>query len=485
MRQRLNDKSKRAKEDPEERAKECSPAARAAKRPPNVYAAKRPPDVHAAKRPPNVRAKIRKPNAFLYCVLYLLIYPVLKVLFRLKVDRSQYNPPKGAFIVVSNHQSFMDFLLVMLTVYPYRLNAVAAQKFFFYRPLNKLLPLMGSIPKNLFDPDLRSVMAIMEVIKRGDRLLLFPEGRCSTHGPYMGMHKATGKLIKKLNVPVISCHIEGAYTCMPFWRKGFRCGRIRVTLANLFSAADTQVMTVDEINSRIDARLSGVDGGLESIGAKPLGLFRARRLAEGLENILYYCPVCHQEFTLKTVGNSIYCTACGSAVTMNRNAELVSELVSELISELISDEASALPKTVSQWYETQAAYEMQALRDGMKPLGSEVIVRMPLDAGRGLEVCGQGMLTLDSEGWRYDGELSGENVRMFFPLATVAAIPFDPNDNFQIYANGSFYVFTPKANPCAAAKYATVGECAYWRFISAIQMTPGYIRDILPTACLM
>ena len=434
MRQRPNDKPKRPKKDPKERPKED----------------------------PKERPKIQKPNGFLYGVLYLLIYPVLKILFRLKVDRRQYNPPKGAFIVVSNHQSFMDFLLVMLTVYPHRLNAVAAQKFFFYRPLNKLLPIMGSIPKNLFETDLRSIMAIMEVVKRGGRLLLFPEGRCSNHGPYMGMHKATGKLIKKLNVPVVSCHIEGAYTCMPFWRKGFRCGRIRVTLADLFSTADTQAMTADEINSRIDARLSGRDKELSSIGAKPLKVFRARRLAEGLENILYYCPVCQREFTLKTAGNSIYCTVCGSTATMNRNAEL------------LSTEACALPKTVSQWYKVQVLHEMQLLLDGMEPLGTEVIVRMPLDAGRGLAVCGQGTLWLDSEGWRYEGELSGENVQMFFPLATVPAIPFDPNDNFQIYANGNFYAFTPKDNSCACAKYAIVGECAYWRFASVVQMTPGY-----------
>ena len=84
----------------------------------------------------------------------------MKLLFRLKVDRKNYDPPKGPFVVVSNHVSFMDFLLVMLSLYPRRLNAVAAQKFYFYRPLDKLLPMMGCIPKNLFDPDVRSIIRI-------------------------------------------------------------------------------------------------------------------------------------------------------------------------------------------------------------------------------------------------------------------------------------------------------------------------------------
>ena len=441
--------------------------------------------------------RIKKPNGFLYGFFYLLIYPLMKLLFHLEVNRTQYHPPKGPFIVVSNHQSFMDFLLTMLTIYPHRLNAVAAQKFFFYRPLNWLMPLMGAIPKNLFDPDMRSVLAMMEVIKRGDRLLLFPEGRCTTHGPYMGMHRSTGKLIKKLGVPVLSCRIEGAYTCMPFWRKGIRRGQVRVLLADLFSTEDTQALSVDEINSRIDARLSGEDVRSSGIGAEAmlggtgaearlsgaeaklsgeneelngadagtqsqaehLGLFKAKRLAEGLENILYYCPKCQREFTLQTTYNTIRCTACGSTATMSRNAEL------------ISGKNCNWPKTVAEWYKVQVIYEMQFLYEDMEPIKTEVIVKMPLRAGRGPEPCGQGKLSLDSRGWRFEGELRGEDVQLFFPIETVPAVPFDPKDDFQIYAQGKFYMFTPKDNPQACVKYATIGECAYWRFASNIQMT--------------
>ena len=440
------------------------------------------------------RTRIKKPNAFLYGFVYILVYPLMKLLFHLEVDRTQYHPPKGPFVMVSNHQSFMDFLLVMLTVYPRRLNAVAAQKFFFYRPFNWLMPLMGAIPKNLFDPDMRSVMAMMEIIKRGDQLLLFPEGRCTMHGPYMGMHKATGKLIKKLHVPVLSCHIEGAYTCMPFWRKGFRRGHVRVTLADLFSGQETQTLSIDEINSRIDARLSGSDTTTPTTttaptptttstptptptttsitpatptpastprlaAPQPLSVFRAKRLAEGLENILYYCPRCQQEFTLETSGNTIRCTGCNNSATMNRSAEL------------IPAEDSSVPKTVAEWYKVQVLYEMQFLHKDMDPIKTEVIVKMPLRAGRGLEPCGQGELALDSSGWHYQGSLSGEDVQLFFPIETVPAIPIDPNDDFQIYAQGKFYMFTPKDNPQACAKYATIGECAYWRFAPTIQMT--------------
>lgn len=406
-----------------------------------------------------MKNQIKPPNGFLYFVCYILIYPVLKIFFRLKVDRSGYCPPKGPFIVLSNHQSFMDFLLVMLAVYPRRLNAVAAQKFFYYRPLNTLMPVMGCIPKALFNPDARAIRWMMTVIQRGGRLLIFPEGRCGTDGVYAGIHTSTGKLIKKLNVPVIGCYIEGSYTCMPFWRKGIRLGRERVTLANLFTAEDTQELTIDEICGRVDRRLCGGD---HKAPPKPFMLLRARRLAEGLQHILYYCPCCGREFTLETKGNIIRCASCGSAAVMNRGAKLTPL------------EGAPLPETIHAWFKQQVLYEAQFIQEDMEPVHINVRVRMPLYAGKGLTVCGQGALALDGKGWHYAGELSGENVRLFFPIETVPALPFDPNDNFQIYSEGKFYVFTPIENPSACSKYATLGECAYWRFSTARQMTRGY-----------
>ncbi len=401
-----------------------------------------------------MRKEVRKPNGVLYLLVYLLIYPVLKLVFRLKVDRRAYVPVKGPLIAVSNHQSFMDFLLTMLTIYPRRLNAVTALKFFLYRPLDKLLPIMGCIPKKLFDPDTRSIKGIMTVLNRGDSILLFPEGRCSVDGAYMGMHKSTGKLIKKLGVPVISCRIEGSYICMPFWRKGIHRGRVRVTLANLFSADDIKALTAEEITSGIDERL----GGAKEPGG-PLGVFRENRLMEGLENILYYCPECGREFTLRTRGNAISCTACGFTAAMDRTARLHCTR---------GDITS-----VHDWYKTQCVYERQFLHEKMTPIKTRVTVRMPMRPGKGVDACGEGELWLDPLGWHYEGELLGQDTKLFFPIDTVPALPFDPNDDFQIYSQGNFYMFTPE-NKRASAKYATIGECAHWRFAAETQMTPAY-----------
>jgi len=401
--------------------------------------------------------KVRKPNAAIYFFTYILVYPLLKLLFRLEVDRKNYEIPEGPYIVVSNHSSFMDFLIVMLAHYPCKFNAITAQKFFLYKPLDKLLPMMGCIPKNLFDPDVRSIIGIKTVLKRGDNILLFPEGRCACDGVYAGMHKSTGKLIKKLAVPVVSSSIDGAYKCMPFWRDGIRTGRVRITIANLFSPEKLEALSIDEINNAIDTRLGRNEDALPK---KPFKTFGSRRLAEGLQFIIYWCPKCGQEFTTETKGCVIRCTACGNSAELDRDMKLN------------PTPDSVIPDDIHEWYKKQASYEAQKLHNDMEPVRVYVNVLLPSEKpGEGMVKCGSGMISLEPKGWHFDGELKREQVNLFFPIDTVPALPIDPNDVFQIYANGTFYMFSPE-DKRRCIKYSVIGECAYWKFASPVLMTP-------------
>jgi len=407
----------------------------------------------------NDKKQIKKPNWIVYSIAFILAYPFVRLFFRVKVSRGDFKLPEGPVIVVCNHQSFMDFIHVLLSLYPRRFHGIVAQKYFFYPPMSWFLPLMGCIPKNLFEPDARAVINMIKVIKSGDSLLLFPEGRISTDGTYAGIHKATGKLIKKLGVPVISCTVEGAYVCMPFWRKGVRRGNLNVTFSNLISSEETKRLSVDEINTRIDDMLEKADTAPDK---EQFYVFGNKRLIEGLESIIYFCPCCSEQFKMKTGGNRIWCTACKSEAAMDRYARLSSK--------------QCLPKSVQEWYRLQAALEMQSLSENMEPIIIPVDLKIMSVTAGGLESCGRGKLSLDPKGWCYDGELNGEEVQKFFPIDTVPALPWDPDTNFQIYSDGKFHAFLPYENTGACLKYSILGECAYFRFASDVQITKPIIR---------
>ena len=401
----------------------------------------------------------KRPSAVLYFIVYILIYPILKICFRLKIERNDLELPDGPHIILSNHYTMIDFLLVMLSLYPHRLNAVGAQKWFLYSPLHIFLPKLGCIPKNMFDPDVRSIIGMKTVLNRGDGILLFPEGRCSSSHAYVGMHKSTGKMIKKFGVPVISSYIEGAVVCLPHWRKGFRSGRIRVTYRNLFSEDDIKSMSIDEINDAIDARLSGVEGALPT--NKPFKTFGQKRLAEGLHQVLYLCPKCKMEFTTVTEANTIRCTACENTAVMDREAKLT------------PTPGSVGEKEISLWFRDQVRHEMETLSADMEPFIENVKVRTPSPKpGDGMKESGCGVMRLDPEGWHFEGEISGKQVSLFFPIDSIPAMSYDHCDNYQIYFGGDYYMFIPE-DPRKCIKYVILAECMYWKFASKVMMTPG------------
>jgi len=402
--------------------------------------------------------RVKRPNAVLYFLTYIFVYPLYKICFKLEVDRKNLKVPKGAYIVLANHNTMLDFLFVMLSIYPHRLNAVGAHKWFLSSPLDKLLHFMGVIPKNMFDPDARSVMGIKTALNRGDGVLLFPEGRCSSSQAYVGIHKTTGKMIKKFGVPVISCYLEGMEICMPHWRKGFRFGRIRITFSNLFSGEDTETLSIDEMNAAIDARLSGDEG--VSPAKKPFATCGSKRLAEGLHLILFYCPKCNKEFTMTSEGNTIRCTACGNEATLSREAKLTPA------------PGSIAEEEISLWYRDQVRNVMKTVSEDMEPIVESVKVRSPSQKpGGGVVDSGSGTMRIDSKGWHFNGEIYGEKVDRFFPVDTVPAMSYDHDYAYMFYYGGEFYQFIPE-DPRKSIRYMILAECLHWKFASKVLMTP-------------
>ena len=222
------------------------------------------------------------------------------------------------------------------------------------------------------------------------------------------------------------------------------------------SSEDTKILSVDEINKRIDDVLSKADTAPAN---KLYRVFNNKQLIESLDQIIYFCPCCKQEFNMKTEGNDIWCMACGSRATMDVYAGLTS--VSDI----------DMPKSVQEWYRVQIKHEMESLSDNMEPIRIPVDVNVSSAQTGGLEASGRGVLSLDCKGWCFEGELNGEEVSKSFPIDTVPALPFDPDKNFQIYANGKYHAFMPYENMRACMKYTILGECAYRRFASDVQIT--------------
>lgn len=101
---------------------------------------------------------------------------ILRPLFRIEV-RGRENLPEGSMILCPNHASDWDPVLIAICL-PRRcaIHFMAKAELFEKKLLAPLIRGLGAFPVQRNGHDLQAVKTSMQIIRRGDSLLIFPEG---------------------------------------------------------------------------------------------------------------------------------------------------------------------------------------------------------------------------------------------------------------------------------------------------------------------
>ncbi|MCQ8106334.1 1-acyl-sn-glycerol-3-phosphate acyltransferase [Methylomonas sp. SURF-2] len=153
----------------------------------------------------------------------LLVKPLVLFLIGLNVRGRQYLPSAGPAIVVANHNSHLD-TLVLMSLFPQALLAdahpVAAADYFFRNRCLKwfALRIIGIVPIDRRPAAVGgdTLTPLLRALDHGKILLLFPEG--SRGAPeQLGKFKSgiAHLLSKRPEVPVIPVFFSGLGKCLP------------------------------------------------------------------------------------------------------------------------------------------------------------------------------------------------------------------------------------------------------------------------------
>jgi 1-acyl-sn-glycerol-3-phosphate acyltransferase len=153
----------------------------------------------------------------------LIVRPVVLVILGLNVRHRERIPTTGPAIVVSNHNSHLD-TLVLMTLLPWsllpRLRPVAAKDYFLRNRLLAwfALNIMHIIPleRQVVDRHVDPFAECSDALKNGEILILFPEG--SRGDPeQMGTFKSgIAHLAKRhLDVPITPIFLHGLGKALP------------------------------------------------------------------------------------------------------------------------------------------------------------------------------------------------------------------------------------------------------------------------------
>jgi long-chain acyl-CoA synthetase len=169
------------------------------------------PEVLALKNP-------RPDFDFFWYLLSRVVQMVSRDLFRLRVSGLENLPQEGAFILSSNHQSYIDpVILVSILPKPIAENsfAVGTSEIFgqgFMRRIARWLRII------VLDPDANLVPAMRAGafgLRKGRVLILYPEGERSIDGSPRTFKKGAAILSIHEQVPIVPIAIDGFYDAWP------------------------------------------------------------------------------------------------------------------------------------------------------------------------------------------------------------------------------------------------------------------------------
>lgn len=293
---------------------------------------------------------------------------------------------KPPYLLLCNHNSFLDFKVMTMAIFPHRANYVVAIDGFIGRKW--LMRLVGCICTRKFTNDLMLVKNMLHAVQRGDIVVLYPEARYSLCGTNAVLPASLGKLIKRMNVPVVTLMMHGHHVNSPFWNTKNRGAKpIEAELKLLYTPEQIRELTVDEINEGVDKAFEYDDFRWQ----KERGIhIKYPNRAKGLHKVLYQCPNCLTEYEMDSKGDTLWCNHCGKRWTMTTLGELKAE------------EGETEFSHIPDWYEWERENVRREIEAGIYHFNSEVIVHS-LPNSKGFINLGPATLTHDMRGFILKG----------------------------------------------------------------------------------
>jgi len=329
---------------------------------------------------------------------------------RAKIQKINMDGIKPPYVLLCNHNAFLDFKVTTAAIFPHRANYVVAIDGF-TSPTKKgfasregLLRTVGCICKRKFTNDAILVRQLGRVVKNGDIAVLYPEARYALCGTNAVLPESLGKLCKLLKVPVVSLIMHGHHINSPVWNLGDRGVKpVESELTCLFTAETLAKTSADEVNRVINQAFTYDDFAWQK--ARGILISYPKR-AEGLHKVLYQCPSCKAEYKMDSKGTELFCTACGKRWEMDE--------LGSLHAKSGETEFSHIP----DWYEWERANVRLEVETGTYSFTAPVRV-MSLPNANGYVHIGDGILTHNMDGFTVRGTGEYGDFEMEKPVLTL------------------------------------------------------------------
>lgn len=124
------------------------------------------------------------------------------------------NPYHGKAIIAPNHASFLDPPLIGLS-WPEEVHFLARASLFRLKVCRYFLLKLNAHPVHGNVQDIEPFRLICDLLGKGEKVVIFPEGERSSTGDLQTMKSGIAMLAMRMKCPIIPVYISGTYEAWP------------------------------------------------------------------------------------------------------------------------------------------------------------------------------------------------------------------------------------------------------------------------------
>ena len=368
----------------------------------------------------------QKPHPLYYLLARTASRIVSALFFKRVMLRNEIKDKKGAFVVIANHEAALDFVnLIDATRRP--MSFVISQSFYNSLPLKKIMNKIGVIPKQQFQTAVTDMKRMRAVIDHGQPMVIYPAGLMCEDGISTPIPAATYKFLKWLDADVYMARITGSYFVMPKWSNIIRRGKTYMDIYQLFSKEELRELDENGVKEKAEKAL--LFDAYEDQEQKQIPFAKGDNI-EGLEHVLYQCPHCQSEYTMRVKDTSIiYCENCGFAHQSDRFGFLhrLGTIGEEW--RRVSDWSRYIYASLKETIQNSENYTLSAATT-VQMIDPEKDRFMPI---------GNGTVVLDVNGFTFTGTLYDAPATLHMSITNIPTLPFSPGKYFEIQQGKDIY----------------------------------------------
>lgn len=176
------------------------------------------------------------------------------VLFRFRILGSGNIPLEGPVLVLANHQSYLDPILV--GVASRRKFRFLARKTLFFWPFSWLISSLGATPIDRKGSGIAGVRATLKILKQGEGVVLFPEGTRSKDGNLQPLKPGFCAIAKRSSAPILPIGIAGSFLALPYGKICPRLKPVVLQFGEPIELSEMAELNDDELQELVTVRIA-------------------------------------------------------------------------------------------------------------------------------------------------------------------------------------------------------------------------------------